>query len=147
MTNRIEEAARALIDQIDAMGGPLAAIEAGFIQRQIQDSAYRAQQAIDSGEAVVVGVNRYLDDSAPRAAIFRVDPEVERQQIERVRAVRASRSESEWREAIAAVERAARGAANIVPRIITAVEKRATLGEIADAMRRVFGEFQDAADA
>jgi methylmalonyl-CoA mutase N-terminal domain/subunit len=147
LTNQIEEAARALIDQIDAMGGTLAAIESGFIQRQIQDSAYRAQQAVDAGDTVVVGVNRYLDESAPRMAIFRVDPEVERQQIERVLAVRASRSDAEWREVIAAVEHAARGGDNLVPRIITAVEKQATLGEIADAMRRVFGEFQDSSNA
>jgi methylmalonyl-CoA mutase, N-terminal domain len=147
LTNRIEAAARSLIDQIDAMGGTLAAIESGFIQRQIQDSAYHAQQAIDSGEAVVVGVNRYVDESTPGAAIFRIDPAVEQQQIARVRAVRASRSESEWRTAMAAVERAARGDDNLVPRIVTAVEKRATLGEIADAMRRVFGEFRDSSDA
>jgi len=142
LTNQIEHEARAVLQQIDALGGTLVAIETGFVQRQIQDAAYAAQQAIDTGEAVVVGVNRYQDESAAPADLFRIDPEVERQQVERVRALRASRSESDWRAAIAAVEHAARGEDNLVPPIIDAVEKRATLGEIADAMRRVFGEYQ-----
>ena len=118
------------------------AIEAGYIQRQIQDAAYTAQQAIDTGEAVVVGVNRYQDESAAAPEVFRIDPEVERQQVERVRAVRAGRSDSDWLAAIAAVEDAARGGDNLVPPIVSAVEKRATLGEIADAMCRVFGEYE-----
>jgi methylmalonyl-CoA mutase, N-terminal domain len=142
LTNRIEREARAVLEQIDALGGTLVAIETGFVQRQIQDAAYAAQRAIDTGEAVVVGVNRYQDASSAPADLFRIDPEVERQQVERVRALRASRSESEWLPAIAAVEHAARGGDNLVPPIIDAVEKRATLGEIADAMRRVFGEYQ-----
>jgi methylmalonyl-CoA mutase N-terminal domain/subunit len=142
MTNRIEDEARALLDRIDALGGTLVAIETGHIQRHIQDAAYAAQQAIDTGAAVVVGVNRYQDESAAPANVFRIDPEVERQQVERVRALRASRSEREWHEAIAAVENVARGGGNLVPPIIDAVEKRATLGEIADAMRRAFGEYE-----
>jgi methylmalonyl-CoA mutase N-terminal domain/subunit len=144
LTDRIEEEAAALIDRIDAMGGTLAAIEAGFVQQQIHDSAYRAQRAIDAGDAVVVGVNRYVETDAAPIDVFRSSPGMEREQIERVRAVRASRSEGEWRDAIQAVERAARGGENLVPPIISAVEKRATLGEIADAMRRVFGEYQAA---
>jgi methylmalonyl-CoA mutase N-terminal domain/subunit len=147
MTNRIEQEARDLLARIDAVGGTLPAIESGYIQRQIQESAYAAQRAIDAGEAVVVGVNRYADATAVTSEIFRVDPEIERQQVERVRAVRASRSEQEWRAALDAVETAARGGENLVPPIIAAVEKKATLGEIADAMRRVFGEFQDSSDA
>ena len=147
LTNRIEQEARAMIDRIDAMGGTLAAIESGFIQRQIQDSAYAAQRAVDAGDAIVVGVNRYEDNSATAPVIFRVDPAVERQQIDRLRELRASRSETVWRDAISAVERAARGGDNLVPHIIVAVENKATLGEISDAMRRVFGEFQDTSDA
>ena len=144
MTHRIEREASDLLDRIDQVGGTLAAIESGYIQRQIQDAAYRAQQAIDAGDAVVVGVNRFTDDTGERdAPIFRIDPEVERRQIERVRAIRTGRSQSEWREALHEVELAARGTANLVPPIITAVENRATLGEIADAMRNVFGEYQD----
>ena len=143
MTNRIEAEARALLERIDAMGGTLGAIESGYVQRQIQDSAYHAQQAIDSGEAVVVGVNEYVDADAPGVNVFSIDPDIERRQIERVRAVRASRSEREWRTALDAVEHAARASDNLVPPIIAAVEQRATLGEIADTMRRVFGEYQD----
>ena len=146
MTNRIEAEAGELLARIDALGGTLAAIESGDIQRQIQESAYAAQRAVDSGDAVVVGVNRYADDSAAQTAIFRVDPEIERQQIDRVRALRASRSEKVWRAAVDAVESAARRGDNLVPPIIAAVESMATLGEIADAMRRVFGEFRDASD-
>ncbi len=152
-TSDIERDAVALLGRIDALGGTLAAIETGYIQRQIQEAAYRTQQAIDSGEITVVGVNRFATEHAAGASageapgegidVFQVDPDVERQQIERVRAVRAGRSESEWRAALDAVESAARGVENLVPPIIEAIEKRATLGEIADALRRVFGEFTD----
>jgi methylmalonyl-CoA mutase N-terminal domain/subunit len=142
-TGRIEREARTLLDRIEALGGTLMAIEAGFIQRQIQDAAYRDQQAIDAGTSIVVGVNRFVDAATPGVEVFRIDPEVERQQIARVRAVRAGRSESEWRAALAAVEQAARSADNLVPPIIAAVERHATLGEIADTLRSVFGEYQD----
>ena len=125
------------------MGGTLAAIEAGFIQREIQDSAYIAQQAIDTGRAVVVGVNRYTDAAGAGAEVFSIDPAVERQQIERVRAVRASRSETEWRAAIDRIRTTASGGDNLVPPIIAAVQAKATLGEIADTMRAVFGEYRD----
>ena len=145
MTNQIEHEATELVARIEAAGGTLAAIESGFIQQQIQDSAYQAQQAIDAGEAIVVGVNRFTDDSttAVNAGLFRVDPEIERRQIARVRAVRASRSEQQWQSAMAGIDRAARGGGNLVPPIIAAVESRATVGEIADAMRAVFGEHQE----
>jgi methylmalonyl-CoA mutase N-terminal domain/subunit len=142
-TNEIEREAMELLDRIDALGGTLIAIETGYVQRQIQDAAYRAQQAIDSGEAVVVGVNRFATGEAPDVEVFRVDPAVERQQIDRVRAVRAGRSETDWRAALADVEQAARGTGNLVPPIVAAVEKRATVGEIADTLRRVFGEYTD----
>jgi methylmalonyl-CoA mutase, N-terminal domain len=145
MTSRIEREAIELLDRIQAMGGTLAAIETGYLQRQIQDSAYAAQQALDTGEAVMVGVNRYADaDGEPgNARVFQIDPTIEAQQVERVRALRASRSETEWRSALDAVDRAARGGDNLVPVIITAVEHRATLGEVAGTLRRVFGEYQE----
>jgi methylmalonyl-CoA mutase N-terminal domain/subunit len=142
MTNRIEAEASAIIDGIDAVGGTLTAIETGYIQRHIQDAAYRTQQSIDAGSTIVVGVNKYTDKRAASTDLFRVNPEIERQQADRVRAVRAGRSEQEWRTALAAVDRAARGGENLVPVIIHAVEHHATLGEIADAMRHVFGEYQ-----
>ena len=143
MTSRIEGAASALLDRIDRIGGTLAAIEAGFIQQEIQDAAYIAQQAIDSSEAIVVGVNRFADRSPSTTDVFQLDPQIEPRQVERVRALRASRSQTEWRAALDAVETAARGTTNLVLPIIAAVEARATLGEIADVMRKVFGEHQD----
>jgi methylmalonyl-CoA mutase N-terminal domain/subunit len=144
LTNRLEADAMALLTRIDAAGGTLAAIESGFIQQQIQDSAYTAQQAVDAGAAIVVGVNRYVDEDArARAAIFRVDPAIEARQVERVRALRASRHQDEWRTAIARVERAAREGDNLVPHVIHAVEHQATVGEISDALRRVFGEYRE----
>ena len=142
MTSRIERGAVEILDGIEARGGTLAAIESGYVQQQVHEAAYRAQRALDSGESVVVGVNRYEDAAPPPTDIFRMNPAVEQQQAERVRAVRAGRSEGDWQTAVDAVERAARGGENLVPPIIAAVEAHATLGEIADAMRRVFGEHE-----
>jgi methylmalonyl-CoA mutase, N-terminal domain len=144
MTNRIEDEAQALIDRIDSLGGTLAAIEAGYVQHEIQEAAYRAQQAVDRGAATVVGVNKYVDDQPARVDLFRIDPEIERQQADRVRAVRAGRSEQDWRAALDSVERVARGGENLVLPIIRAVEAHATLGEIADILRAVFGEYRPA---
>src|SRR5688572_15356668 len=115
LTNVIEAGATDLLNRIERLGGTLAAIEAGFIQREIQDAAYVAQQAIDSGSAIVVGVNQYTDTAAASAEVFSIDPAIERQQVERVRAVRAGRSDSAWREAIAGVRDAAAGGDNLVP--------------------------------
>jgi methylmalonyl-CoA mutase N-terminal domain/subunit len=148
LTDQIEAGAVTLLDRIDKLGGTLAAIESGFIQREIQESAYRAQVAIDSGHDVVVGVNRFTDDDSGQRSgpeVFQIDPEIERQQAERVRAVRASRDELTWRRSIGAIADAARDGSNLVPRIIAAVEAKATIGEIADAMRSVFGEYREAA--
>jgi methylmalonyl-CoA mutase N-terminal domain/subunit len=142
-TSTIEADASALLDRIAALGGTLAAIETGYVQREIRESAYRAQQAIDAGTAVVVGVNRYTDDgAAQRVDVFSIDPEIERTQSERLRALRLSRSDAAWRRSLDAVEQAARGGSNLVPPVIDAVEQRATVGEIADTLRRVFGEYQ-----
>jgi methylmalonyl-CoA mutase N-terminal domain/subunit len=138
----LEQEAAGLMAAIDARGGAVAAVESGFTQLEIQESAYRAQQSIDAGETVVVGVNRFASD-ARIEDVFQLDPEVERRQIERVRQVRAGRSDAAWRAALASVDRAARDGANLVPPIIAAVEARATLGEIADALRQVFGEHHD----
>ena len=143
-TSRIEREARQILERIDADGGVLAAIERGTIQRDIQESAYRTQTAIDAGEQVVVGVNRFTDDSEASLDVFRLDPEVEHGQIQRLRALRASRSEDAARTALAAVEQAARGSDNLVPPIIDAVQRSVTLGEIADTLRGVFGEHREA---
>jgi methylmalonyl-CoA mutase, N-terminal domain len=145
LTDEVERGARALLARIEAAGGTLTAIETGFIQREIQESAYRAQLAIDSGQAVVVGVNRFADAKKGSGVVFTTDPEGERRQIERVRALRASRDAGAWQATLAAVSRAAAGRENLVPPIIAAVEAKATVGEIADAMRAVFGEYEETA--
>jgi methylmalonyl-CoA mutase N-terminal domain/subunit len=154
-TDAIERDARALLDDIDAAGGPLRAIEDGRIQRQIQDAAYKTQQAIDGGEQVIVGVNRYETEppspqggfgepgESPSIELLQIDPESERRQAEAVRAVRQSRDATAWKRAIDAVETAARDGSNLVPHVIAAVEHRATLGEVSDALRRVFGEHRE----
>ena len=140
-TNDIEAGANELLARIEAIGGTLAAIEAGYIQRQIQDSAYKAQVAVDAGESVVVGVNRYQTDESARVEMFELEPEIERQQVDRVREVRRTRDQRTWQAALGAVESAARGRDNLVPHIIAAVEARATVGEISDTLRSVFGEY------
>jgi methylmalonyl-CoA mutase N-terminal domain/subunit len=143
LTNHIETEARLLLERIDAVGGTLPAIEHGVIQREIQEAAYKAQQRIDAGEAVVVGMNKYATEAETSVDVLRIDPDIERRQVERVRAVRASRSATEWQYAIDGVTRAAQDGTNLLPPIITAVAARATLGEIADAMRSVFGEHEE----
>jgi methylmalonyl-CoA mutase N-terminal domain/subunit len=143
LTSEIEDGARELLTRIEAAGGTLAAIESGYIQRQVQESAYKAQLAIDSGEAVVVGVNKYVTDEAASIEVFQVDPNLEKQQKERVQAVRASRDEAAWQAALAQVGHAAKGSDNLVTPIIAAVEAKATVGEIADTLRGVFGEYRE----
>ncbi len=142
-TNEIEQEARELLERIEKLGGTLAAIESGYIQKQIQDAAYRAQQAVDAGTSVVVGVNRYASQEPEHIDTMTIDPEMERRQAARVREFRATRDERGVRAARAAVAAAASGSENLVPPIIAAVEARATLGEIADAMRQVFGEHKE----
>ncbi|MFN7917636.1 MAG: methylmalonyl-CoA mutase family protein [Vicinamibacterales bacterium] len=143
LTDRIEQEAMAIIRRIDETGGTLSAIESGLIQREIQESAYRAQQAIDAGTTVVVGVNRFQSDESPTVEVFQVDPAIERQQVERTRALRASRNRDAWTRGIGGVVAAAKDGSNLMPAIITAVEAHATVGEISDAMRTVFGEHEE----
>jgi methylmalonyl-CoA mutase, N-terminal domain len=146
LTNAIEQGAIEILDKIERAGGTLAAIEAGVIQRDIQESAYAAQVAIDAGTATVVGVNRFAAAAAEtKMATLTIDPAIEREQIARLRAVRAGRSTAEWDAAIGGVTRAARDGVNLVPPIIAAVDAKATVGEIADAMRSVFGEHKETA--
>ena len=146
LTNEMERGVEDILARIERAGGTLAAIEAGLIQREIQESAYQTQLAVDAGAAIVVGVNRFAGETDLGAIdTMTIDPDVEREQIERVRAVRAGRSAVLWRTARAAVTQAARDGGNLVPPILAAVEAHATVGEIADAMREVFGEFKDTA--
>ena len=143
LTDEIEEGARELLARIDAVGGTLAAIEAGFIQRQVQESAYKAQVAVDAGEAIVVGVNRYQTEEPSTVEVFQVDPELERQQQARVQAVRATRDAGRWQATLNEIGRVAGTGDNLVPPIIAAVESHATVGEIADTLRGVFGEYRE----
>jgi methylmalonyl-CoA mutase N-terminal domain/subunit len=145
LTTRLESAAQEYLDEIDAIGGTLAAIEGGFQQRQIQESAYRVQQAIERGDQIVVGVNRFRDDRARQAlpAIQRIDPEGERRQVDRVQRVRAERDQAAWDRALGRLEEAARGEANLLPRLIEAVEAYATVGEISDRLRTAWGEHRE----
>ncbi|HEY7497698.1 MAG TPA: methylmalonyl-CoA mutase family protein, partial [Vicinamibacterales bacterium] len=109
----------------------------------IQESAYQAQQSVDAGRTIVVGVNAFAVETTKRIEVLSIDPEVERRQIDRVRALRASRDAGASASALAAVQAAARSGDNLVPPIIAAVEAKATVGEIADAMRNVFGEHRE----
>jgi methylmalonyl-CoA mutase N-terminal domain/subunit len=125
------------------MGGALHAIEAGFIQAEIQRSAYEYQREVESGERVIVGVNRFAMAGREAPAVFRVDPATERAQVESVRALRAQRDAARWRASLNALESAARGSENLMPRIMAAAEAYATVGEISDTLRGVFGEYRE----
>jgi len=143
LTEEIEQNAKAYLAKIDAVGGMLKAIERGFVQQEIQNAAYEYQRAVDAGEAIVVGVNRFEQEQDKPVPIQRINEKLERQQIERVRALRAERNESSWKQAITAIQDSARSGDNLMPRILAAVEANATVGEIADAMRQVFGEYRE----
>jgi methylmalonyl-CoA mutase, N-terminal domain len=144
LTTSIEQQARSYLERIDSMGGMVAAIERGWVQREIEDAAYRHQQAVDSGEMVVVGVNRFAgpDDDVPGVRAGEADGTSERMQVERVRALRARRDPVRWRAAIERVMDEARSSGNVMPTIVEAVESDATVGEIAGGLREVFGEFR-----
>ena len=143
LTNEIEAGAQDYISKIDAIGGMLRAIETGFVQQEIQKAAYEYQQAVDSGEQVVVGVNRFQAEEERPIPTLRLDPEIERDQIARLNALRARRDAGKSKAALAEIERRARGTENLMPAILNAVESYATLGEISDALRRAFGEYQE----
>jgi methylmalonyl-CoA mutase, N-terminal domain len=144
LTNEIEKGAAEYLGKIEVMGGMLKAIERGFVQQEIQNAAYEYQQAVDQEQAVVVGVNRFEVEAEKPVPIQRIDPALEPKQIARVRALRAKRDAAIWNDAIKKVEDAARSGENLMPRILNAVEAFATVGEISDAMRRVFGEYREA---
>jgi len=143
-TDTLETEALRLIDQIEARGGALAAIERGDVQRAIQESAYRFQRQVESGERVIVGVNRFPEEGEePPGDILRIDAAVERAQVERVRALRARRDPGPWKAALDALETKARSDENVVPAMVDAVLAWATVGEIAGRLRGVFGEHRE----
>jgi methylmalonyl-CoA mutase, N-terminal domain len=143
LTNDIEAGAQDYISKIDVMGGMLRAIESGYVQHEIQRSAYDYQQAVEKGEQVVVGVNRFQAEQEPSIPTMRIDAEIEPGQLARLRALRQRRDAAKAQATIDEVERRARGTENLMPAILAAVEAYATVGEISDALRRAFGEYQE----
>jgi methylmalonyl-CoA mutase N-terminal domain/subunit len=142
-TDRIEEEARAYVERIEAMGGALAALERGFQQREIHEAAYATQRAIESGERIVVGVNRFRVASEEAIPPFRVDEAAQQAQIERLAGVRRRRDGAQVSRALAVLERAAGGSENVMPPLVEAVDASASLGEITAALVRVFGEYRE----
>jgi methylmalonyl-CoA mutase N-terminal domain/subunit len=143
LTNQIEEQAQGYIKKIDELGGMLRAIELGYVQREIEQAAYDYQRAVDSGDQTVVGVNRFRVEEQSSIPVLRINEELEREQIERLREIKVRRDEHAAGDALDRVEQAARSGENLMPHIITAVEFYATLGEISDRLRRAFGEYTD----
>ena len=143
ITDRIEAEALRLIAEVDALGGMVEAIERGFPQREIQDAAYAAQRRIDAKQAIVVGVNQFVEPEENTAELLRVSKQVEADQLARLSRFRASRDGGAARGAVDAIQQAAAGRDNLVAHILTAVERRATLGEVADALRAVFGVYRE----
>jgi methylmalonyl-CoA mutase N-terminal domain/subunit len=144
LTNEIERLAMAYIKQIDEMGGAVKAVECGFIEDEIHESAYRFQKAVESEDRVIVGVNRFQTEEPVPGGLLRVDPAVRERQTQRLKEIRAARDASAVNAALAELEQAAEGTDNLMPPIIDAVKKRATLGEICDILRGVFGEYTHA---
>jgi methylmalonyl-CoA mutase N-terminal domain/subunit len=142
MTDEIEGRAEQYIAKIDELGGMVEAISKGYVQREIQDAAYAWQRSVESKEQVVVGVNAY-QASDPPVTIMKIDPALEAQQVARVKAFRAARSATAAKQATDAVRAGARGTENLMPLILAAVKAQATLGEICDALRDVFGEYRE----
>jgi methylmalonyl-CoA mutase, N-terminal domain len=144
LTNELEAAAQGLLDEIDTYGGTLKSIEAGFQQRQIQESAFRVQREIEAGQRLVVGVNRWRDDApAVRPAIQRIDPAAETRQVEGVRRIRAERDPAAWSSALDRLDAAARSGDNLLPPLIDAVKAYATVGEISNRLRTAWGEHRE----
>ncbi len=143
LTNQIENEAMKYINEIDKMGGVLKAIEAGYIQKQIANSAYNYQRAVDSGEQVVVGVNKFTTEDEPEPETLEIGTEIEKKQIERLRKLKQERDNQKVNEVLSRVRDVVRSDQNIMPVLIEAVKAYATVGEISDALRDVFGEYRE----
>jgi methylmalonyl-CoA mutase N-terminal domain/subunit len=143
LTGQVEEGARGYLGRIAAMGGTLHAIEEGFQQSEIQEASYRWQNEVDSGERVIVGVNRFQSEDAEATEIHRVDPELQTRQVERLRALREERNEVEVTGRLEQLRNAAESRDNLMPYIVECVQSLATLGEISDALRSVFGLYEE----
>ena len=144
LTRELEAGAREQIDRIDALGGMVPAIEAGYPQREIADSAYRTQRAVETGGQTIVGVNRYVDDAPPAIETLRIDESAARRQVERLARIRRTRDRGRVDRTLDALRRTAAGAGNLMPPLIEAVRAHATLGEMCAALRDVWGEYEEA---
>src|SRR5215218_11261 len=144
LTTRLEDAAHAYISKIDDLGGMLRAIETGYVQREIQEAAYDYQRAVERQDAIVVGVNKFRSDETEAIPILTVDPNIERQQVERLRSIRERRDAERAAAAVTRLSGAANGTENLLPRILECVESSVTVGEISHALRKVWGEYREA---
>ena len=144
LTDQIERQAVDYIRRIDEMGGAVRAVECGFIEGEIQDSAYRFQKAVESGDQVIVGMNRFQTEETLPSGLLRVDPAVRQTQISRLQKLRSERDSSAVAAALVELETVAEGNGNLMPSILAAVKKRVTLGEICNVLRKVFGEYTHA---
>jgi methylmalonyl-CoA mutase N-terminal domain/subunit len=141
LTDEIEVGAREYLDRINGMGGAVEAIEQGWMKAEIEDAAYKIAQGIDSGERVIVGLNKFVQDQQP-VDLMKLDPELERRQIARLRDVRANRDQAAVDAALKSVSEAAKGSDNLLYPMREALAAYATLGEVSDALREVFGEYE-----
>jgi methylmalonyl-CoA mutase N-terminal domain/subunit len=144
LTDEIEKRAMEYIDKIDQLGGSVVAVEKGYIQQEIQEAAYRYQKEIESGERVIVGVNRFQSKEPPPKGLLKVDPRVREVQIKRIAELKASRSSQGVKDSLEELKRVARGEGNLMVPILSCVRAYCTLGEVCDALRSVFGEYESA---
>jgi methylmalonyl-CoA mutase N-terminal domain/subunit len=141
LTDQLETQARELIERVDELGGAVAAVEQGFVQREIEDAAFRYSEQVESGERVIVGVNRYEEEEPEPIELHRIDPEAERRQLERTARVRAERDSGAAEAALARVREAARGTENLLPPLREALRARCTVGEVCNVLRDEFGMY------
>ncbi len=144
LTNDLQTTAEAYLEKIDAMGGMLAAIEKGFVQREIQQAAYEYQSKIENGSQVIVGVNRYQEGAGQKIPILRIDPEIERQQVARLQRLREARNGARVAAALQEIEITAKSERNLMPSLLEAVKAYATVGEISSVLGGVFGQYKEA---
>src|SRR4029077_13293113 len=143
LTSKIESGATHYLNKIDALGGMLEAIESGYVQTEIQKAGFDYQRAVETREQIVVGVNEFQAEEERQIPTLRIDPALEREQVARLQALASKRDSLETKAALAALERRGKTSENLLPAILAAVESFATVGEISDALRGVFGEYQE----
>jgi len=144
MTNEIEKKAMEYIEKIDQMGGMIKAIETGYVQKEIHESAYKQQLAIDKGEEVIVGVNKFqMEEDTKKREILKVDPELEKKQVERLKKLKERRDNEKVRKSLQKIKEVASTQENLFPYVLEAVKAYATVGEISNALRDVFGEYTE----